>query len=117
MIILPSQVVFTLKDQGKKKKTRLAACGNLEGETPNQTKTNELDQTMFKTLVAWSASRKGSTVGSIDITTAFLNATLPPNCIVVLRAPWALTRTGHIKSDEYLLLKRAVYGLRDSPKL
>ena len=59
---------------------------------------------------------------SLAIKTAFLNAMLPgegsdEEVVVILQPPRLLVKLKHVRPDEFWVAVRAIYGLRQSPKL
>jgi hypothetical protein len=58
----------------------------------------------------------------LDIKTAFLNAMLPgegadDEVVVILQPPRLLVKLKYVQPDEFWVAVRAIYGLRQSPKL
>ena len=79
---LPSKGVFTIKPD--KYKVRIVACGNKIADTYGRVSTTDLDTTMLRYILSWSASSPDFALATLDVTAAFLNAPLPPGRIVVL---------------------------------
>ena len=52
----------------------------------------------------------------LDVKSAFLNAPLPEELLVVVRPQRAWVRMGFVKASELWTLRKAVYGLRVSPR-
>ena len=60
------------------------------------------------------------TAGTIDVKTAFLNAVMDQQgqkTLLLVKPPQLFLEKGYMKLGTYYLPKRAVYGLRRSPKL
>ena len=103
-------------------KCRLVSCGNKTDETYGDISTNEMVVALFRFLLSWGVSGgpKNSFV-SIDISTAFLNAELPESrvvvVVVVVKPPACLYQLGLVPPGTVWRLRKALYGLRDSPSL
>ena len=102
--------VFTVKP-GDVHKCRLVSCGNTTDETYGDISTNEMDVALFRFLLSWGVS------GSMDISTAFLNAELPEGRVVVVKPPACLYQLGLVPPGTVWRLHKALYGLRESPSL
>ena len=57
------------------------------------------------------------TLSSVDISAAFLNAGLDPKQVVVITPPSILIRMGIVAQGTIWLVKKAMYGLREAPRL
>eukprot|EP00971_Amphidinium_carterae_P189543 3762386-Amphidinium_carterae.2 len=102
-------------------KSRFVCCGNFTQQV-GITNTAELDACVLRMIVTWgvkSGKRMGERVefATTDVATAFLKAALPPDRIVIVKAPWALTQLGLCKADTHFRIHKALYGLRESPRL
>eukprot|EP00971_Amphidinium_carterae_P011543 227163-Amphidinium_carterae.1 len=53
----------------------------------------------------------------MDISAAFLNAELDPKHIMVIRPPGVMVKMGLIGPDDRWVIMKAMYGLRESPRL
>eukprot|EP00971_Amphidinium_carterae_P229522 4553750-Amphidinium_carterae.1 len=58
-----------------------------------------------------------TTWSSVDISTAFLTANMPPESIVLLRPPASLVTLVNLPPNQIWVAVRAVYGLRTAPRL
>merc|ERR1712194_675214 len=119
--VLPSKIVWGLKPQDStapaapiRKKARIVCCGNHETEKQQEVYTSLMDASGLRMLTKIAANSKWS-MGKLDISTAFLNAPLSEQTIIV-RPPAFLLALGLIEEDELWLLSRALYGLRVAPK-
>ena len=122
---LPSQVVFTRKpdeldDEGWKAKARVCACGNFETHTIGKDQNNraEVPDIFELRLLLALAARNGWSIGSLDVMTAFLYATLDDieDGIYLVEPPAYLVKHGYIPKGILWKLKKALYGLRKAPK-
>eukprot|EP00975_Prorocentrum_lima_P058568 12283151-Prorocentrum_lima.AAC.1 len=52
-----------------------------------------------------------------DISTAFLNAPIDENKVVLIYAPQILSKLGIVKADTVWEIRKAVCGLKESPRL
>ena len=73
-----------------------------------------MDATSLRLLVK-IAAEKGWHMGKLDVSTAFLNAPLDQD-IVIVQPPRFLVELGLVAEGEYWLLRRALYGLRVAPR-
>ena len=90
-------------------------CGNFS-EIWDAVYCNTLDAAVARAVLREAAGHKWA-VGSIDIKSAFLNAKLPEDRVVVVTPPRALVEMGLVTEGQYWLLSRALYGLRECPRL
>ena len=114
-IELPAMAVFTQKPD--KKKVRIVACGNKTDEVFGKTTTTDLDCGMMRYIISWAASLPDSSLATLDVTAAFLNAPLPSGRIVVLRPPTILYKLKLLPQGHFWLVHKAIYGLREAPSL
>ena len=119
---IPSKVVYSKKPApgGAKHKVRWVICGNYEEKREDeQTYSSGADATALRILL-WLASRFGWLGISLDIRTAFLNADVnqedQPNYILVA-PPTVFVKKGCLPVGTLYRPKKAVYGLRRSPRL
>lgn len=63
------------------------------------------------------AAGKKWSIGLTDIRTAFLYASAPEDRIVLLKPPQILIDLKVVEETEYWRLGKALYGLRESPRL
>ena len=117
--ILPRKAVMVKKPNGDgthKKKARVVVCGNFQRVQPGEeTCANTPSFPMLRVLVSL-ASLHGWSVASWDVSTAFLYASLPEEQEVYCRPPNVLVRLGLVQPGIVWKLKKALYGLRTSPK-
>ena len=117
--ILPGKAVMVKKPNGDgthKKKARVVVCGNFQQVQPGEeTCANTPSFPMLRVLVTL-ASLHGWSVASWDVSTAFLYASLPEGQNVYCRPPNVLVRLGLVQPGIVWKLKKALYGLRTSPK-
>ena len=117
--ILPGKAVMVKKPNGDgthKKKARVVVCGNFQQVQPGEeTCANTPSFPMLRVLVSL-ASLHGWSVASWDVSTAFLYASLPEEQEVYCRPPNVLVRLGLVQPGIVWKLKKALYGLRTSPK-
>ena len=91
-------------------------CGNFQQVQPGEeTCGNTPSFPMLRVLVSL-ASLHGWSVASWDVSTAFLYASLPEEQEVYCRPPNVLVRLGLVQPGIVWKLKKALYGLRTSPK-
>ena len=120
--IVPSKLVITRKAGGRRK-IRIVACGNFIPKREEE----DVFASGSDAVSVRTALKKGSIEGwcgaSVDIRTAFLNAPLPEggedsnDAVVLIRPPPILVRLQYVQSGEWWLAKRAMYGLRQSPRV
>ena len=64
------------------------------------------------------AALKKWTVRTKDVSTAFLNADyVIKGEMLLLRPPYIYVKAGLVEADEFWLVKKAIYGLKESPLL
>ena len=98
-----------------KKKARVVVCGNFQQVQPGEeTCANTPSFPMLRVLVSL-ASLHGWLVASWDVSTAFLYASLPEGQDVYCHPP-NVVRLGLVQQGIVWKLKKALYGLRTSPK-
>ncbi len=117
---LPSSVVWNIKPEKppefrKRYKARLCVAGNLS-KVFGESYTPTLDS-CFAKLILKLAVTMNWTLAVTDIKTAFLHAPMPDNRCVVVRPPAGMVRLGLVKPDSLWKLKKALYGLRECPRL
>ena len=119
---IPSKVVWAKKPipGGHKCKVRWVICGNFEQKQEHEeTYTGGADATSFRVMV-WVSSREGWVSLVLDARTAFLNADLvqedQTNFILVV-PPVIFVKKGCLPAGYLYRPKKAVYGLRRSPRL
>ena len=112
--VLPMKVVWTQKPE--KKKCRAVVCGNFEEPDPTQqvwTAQAECSSVMAGLRLA---QLKHWHIGKLDVKGAFMHAPLPEDMHVLVRPPKSWVRLGLIPEGTIWVLRKAVYGLRISPR-
>ena len=119
---IPSKVVYTKKPTpgGFKHKVRWVICGNYEEKREDEENYSAgADATALRVMI-WFAARHQWKGLALDIKTAFLNAHIDQedqsNYILVAPPP-IFVKKGCLPSRTFYKPKRAVYGLRRSPRL
>ena len=120
--IVPSKLVITRKAGGRRK-VRIVACGNFIPKRDEE----DVFASGSDAVGVRTALKKGAIEGwcgtSVDIKTAFLNAPLPDGgedsaeTVVLIRPPPILVRLQYAQPGEWWLAKKAMYGLRQSPRV
>ena len=125
---LPCQMVFVLKpltqiqqteddaDQDYKRKIRLEICGTFAAWGEHSTTTTNLDAPLLR-LTLSLASAPETTWSSVDITSAFLNADIHEEDIVLVTPPPILVKMNIVKPNTVWHVKKAICGLREAPRL
>ncbi|OLP76426.1 Retrovirus-related Pol polyprotein from transposon TNT 1-94 [Symbiodinium microadriaticum] len=127
---LPAKLVYTIKppveggEQGteealRKRKARIVCCGNFNSEDPGDVFASGAAAESLRCALTLSAWRRWF-VGGVDIGGAFMLTPLDDDVKAVLFAvtpPAILVRLGLVQPTERWILTRAMYGLRQSPKL
>eukprot|EP00971_Amphidinium_carterae_P245526 4875830-Amphidinium_carterae.2 len=117
----PARMVYVVKpaiaDDGTrfvKRKWRLVNCGNFLNPY-GETSTANLDISVLRTLISVGLTNKWR-FASADIPQAFLYASIEQGQNVYLKPPKICVDFGLVGKDTLWRLKRALYGLRESPK-
>ena len=109
-----------LEKGGSRNKIRCVICGNYEQVKEGEnTFSSGADASALRLLIV-AASRFQWEAGTIDIKTAFLNAGMRPEdqpSLILVKPRALLLEKKCMKPGTYYMPKRAVYGLRRSPKL
>ena len=117
--ILPCKVVMVKKPQGDgthRKKGRVVVCGNFQQVQPGEeTCANTPSFPMLRTLISLAALYKWA-VESWNVSTAFLYAPLIEKRDVYCKPPQVLVKLGLVQPGTVWKLKKALYGLRTSPR-
>ena len=118
--IYPMQIVAGIKPADattvRRKKARGVVCGNFEPDGGEPTYCSNLDIASLRATLALATQKKWA-LGALDISTAFLNASLPiGHKRVVVRPPALFVQYGLVAPNELWVAHKAVYGLRVSPK-
>ena len=119
MDILPCKVVMVKKPKGDgthRKKGRVVVCGNFQQVQPGEeTCANTPSFPMLRTLISLAALYRWA-VESWDVSTAFLYAPLIEKRDVYCKPPQVLVKLGLVQPGTVWKLKKALYGLRTSPR-
>ena len=122
MTTVPAKCVLTLKPDldsesalKAKRKSRITVCGNFLPQVHESSTTN-LDTNVMRLSISIAVQR-GWTFSTLDVSTAFLNAMLPTTRQVYVRPPHICQEFGLTAPDEIWLLRKALYGLKESPLL
>ena len=119
---LPSKLVFTKKPgkKGGRYKVRWVICGNFEQKKDDEsTYSSGADASALRLLLV-AASMFQWSAGTIDVKTAFLNALMDQKdhaSLLLVKPPSMFLEKKYMKPGTYFLPRKAVYGLRRSPKL
>ena len=124
--VVPSKLVITRKAGGRRK-VRIVACGNFIPKKEEEDLFASGSDAVGVRVALKMAAQSGWEGTSIDIKTAFLNAPLPvkeipeggeePETVVLLKPPPLLVKLGYVKEGTWWMALRAMYGLRQSPKV
>lgn len=98
-----------------KRKSRITICGNVLPQA-RESSTRNLDANVMCTMISW-AVQMCCQVASVDVSTAFLNADLPPSRAVIMAPPKIFVQFGLVDQGERWQLVKALYGLKESPAL
>ena len=99
-----------------KHKSRLVICGNFTSWGEHSTTTTKLDAPLLRLMLSLSCSAE-TTRSSIDITSAFLNADIHDDDTVLATPPPILVKMDIVKPNTVWHVKKAIYGLREAPRL
>ena len=125
---LPCQMVFVLKPLAQsqqvgddvqadyKHKSRLVICGNFASWGERSTTITNLDAPLLRLMLSLACSAE-TTWSSIDITSAFLNADTHDDDTVLVIPPPILVKMDTVKPNTVWHVKKAIYGLREAPRL
>ena len=125
---LPCQMVFVLKPltqsqqeendvhEEYKHKSRLVICGNFATWGEHSTTTTNLDAPLLRLMLSLACSKE-TTWSSVDITSAFLNADIHEDDTVLITPPPILVKMDIVKPNTVWRVKKAIYGLREAPRL
>eukprot|EP00971_Amphidinium_carterae_P352811 6492739-Amphidinium_carterae.1 len=114
----PARCVFTIKPTAEgvpKRKSRIVLCGNFLAPYSAPSTAN-LDSTVLRTTLH-TAVHRGWLMGTLDIPTAFLNASLGDDREVMCQPPRILEEMKLIEPGTTWRLRKALYGLKEAPKL
>ena len=125
---LPCQMVFVLKPLTQsqqigddvqadyKHKRQLVICGNFASWGEHSTTTTNLVAPLLRLILSLACSAD-TTWSSIDITSAFLNADIHDDDTVLVTPPPILVKMDIVKPNTVWHVKKAIYGLREAPRL
>ena len=99
-----------------KHKSRLVICGNFASWGEHSTTTTNLDAPLLRLMLSLACSKE-TTWSSIDITSAFLNADIHDDDTVLVTPPPILVKMDIVKPNTVWHVKKAIYGLREAPRL
>ena len=124
--VVPSKLVITRKAGGRRK-IRIVACGNFIPKKDEEDLFASGSDAVGVRVALKKAAQSGWDGTSIDIKTAFLNAPLPgketeegeeeEGPVVLLKPPPLLVKLGYVEEGTWWLALKAMYGLRQSPKV
>ena len=126
---LPTKFVYTVKPNDKadlrdpstwyKRKARLVVCGNMAVNSNPDLYTEAAPAEAVRAALTLTCKNQW-TVGILDVVTAFLKTPMgrsPRDPVVVVQPPKLLERLELIEEFELWGLIRALYGLKESPRL
>ena len=125
MLVVPAKIVYTIKPPKKgsealfRRKARIVACGNMIDEQLLDCFASGAAGETLRCVLVESGRRKWY-IGAIDVTGAFLLTPMPTEegeKVVVVTPPHVLVLLGVVSKQERWKLTRALYGLRQSPRL
>jgi len=101
-----------------KTKSRIIACGNYDAsEDEKSTYAGGADATAVRTAIRRAALKRW-TIRTKDVSTVFLNADyIIVGEMLLLKPPYIYVKAGLVEPDEYWMVKKAIYGLKESPLL
>ena len=113
--ILPMKAVWTVKP-GDRHKCRGVICGNFQEKDPTeQVWTAQADTASVMAGIRLAQLRQWD-LGKLDIKGACMYAPLPDDLLVIVRPPAAWIRLGIVPQGTLWTVRKAVYGLRVSPR-
>jgi len=122
-VVLPMKGVASLKlivgSTMRVEKFRCCICGNFQPENPLMlVYTANIDISTIRLVLSEVAQDKEWGIATIDIKTAFLNAPMPSDEAPVYVTPPAIcVHFGLVKPGTIWRVNKAIYGLRQSPRL
>ena len=112
---LPMLCVWSL--DGDRAKCRACACGNFAQLDPTQQSWTAQAEPSSLMAALKLGRRRRWVVSKHDVKGAFLHAELPDEKLVIVSPPEQWVRWGIVQPGVKWTLDKAVYGLRESPKL
>eukprot|EP00971_Amphidinium_carterae_P189445 3760605-Amphidinium_carterae.1 len=110
--VFPGDAVWTRKSS-RRHKCRIVGLGNLLNQV-GPTTVSDIDTSLFRVILAWAVVM-GCTIAALDISTAFLNAPLPPERKILFFWPKCLLALGVLDSLRPAWVTAALYGIMESP--
>ena len=111
-----SQQIGNDVQEDYKHRSRLVICGNFASWGEHSTTTTNLDAPLLRLMLSLACSAD-TTWSSIDITSAFLNADIHDDDTVSVTPPPILVKMDIVKPNTVWHVKKAIYGLREAPRL
>lgn len=115
--VFPGKGVFVRKVKGTKVicKARGVVCGNFVHEVGGTDYAAcQTDATALRVALRMAALMKWS-FWSVDVKTAFLNADLDDDDIVLVKPPRIFNTSGAVPEEALWWVRKALYGLRQAP--
>ena len=125
---LPAKLVYTLKPPAEdavpgteeakcKRKARIVCCGNFNDQDPGEVFASGAAAESLRCALTLAALRKWA-AGGLDIGGAFMLTPLPQDKVLFsITPPAILIQLGLATATERWILTRAMYGLRQAPRL
>ena len=114
--VLPMKAVWTIKGDGMWK-CRGVACGNFADRQPTeQVWTAQAETSSVLAGLRLAMVRKWS-VGTMDVKHAFMTEDIPKDMLIVVRPLQIWVDLGLVKPGTLWICLRAIYGLRQSPRI
>ena len=109
------KTVWTIKSDGRHK-CRAVVCGNFAPKDPTEVVWTAQAETATVMAGLRLAMLRSWCIGKVDVKGAFMYAPLTEDMLVTIRPPQSWVRMGVVPSNVLWTLRKAVYGLRCSPK-
>ena len=100
----------------KHKSGLVVICGSFAAWGEHSTTTTNLDAPLLRLMLSL-ASAQDTTWSNIDITSVFLNADIHEDDTVLMTPPPILVKMGIVRPNTVWHVKKAIYGLREAPRL
>ena len=115
--LTPQQVRESGSTKTWKAKSRMVICGNFsDQELLCDTSTQNVDIGLLRMMLSIT-NGKVETLTTTDIANAFLNAPIDESRTILVAVPGILVKLGIVKPGTVWKIRRAVYGLKESPRL